>query len=250
MLRRLAVLAVAVLATPGHADARELPVPIAELASAPFAGALPAAPEAAVVSPALAAGPLLARLVWLDPTGVARGTEAVVRSEVTRLLRAVGVSTAWRRGEPHEVAREGELRVIFLDRGAPRGHGAPVLGATPASFQGERFVWVHVPSVRAAAGVAGRASGPNLEVRAARELGLGLGRVIVHEVVHALAPSVPHGRGLMAARLDRSMLTTASVRLDPEVGLAVRSALEGRVSPPAAATDLLAAESAREERHR
>jgi hypothetical protein len=250
MLRTVAVLAVAVLATPGHVDARELPVPIAELASALLTGAPPTAPDAAVVSPALAAERRLARLVWLDPTGVARGTEAVVRSEVSRLLRAAGVSTAWRRGEPHEVAREGELRVIFLDREAPREHGAPVLGATPSSFQGERFVWVHVPSVRAAAGVAGRSSGPNLDVRAARELGLGLGRVIVHEVVHALAPFVPHGRGLMAARLDRSMLTTASVTLDPEVGFAVRSALQGVLPPPAAATDLLAAESAREGRQR
>lgn len=249
MLRTLAVLAVAVIATPGHADARELPVPIAELASAPFAGALPAARPASVVTPALATPPL-ARLVWLDPTGVARGTEAVAQSEVARLLRKLGVETAWRRGEPHEVAREGELRVIFLDRATKREHGAPVLGATPASFQGERFVWVHVPSVSAAAGVAGRSGGPSLDLRAARELGLGLGRVIVHEVVHALAPFVPHGRGLMAARLDRSMLTNASVLLDPEVGLALRSALQGRVPPPVPASDLLAAESAREERHR
>ena len=118
-----------------------------------------------------------------------------------------------------------------------------MLGATPSSFQGERFVWVHVPSVRAAAGRPTRGSGPNLEFHSARRLGIALARVIAHEVVHALAPELPHGSGLMSARLDQRMLTAPTIAIDPQVGLAVRTALAG--APPAArpADAILAVES-------
>jgi len=241
MLRRN-VLAVAGLSITAVATASE--VPVADLAAAP------------VVSESLATLPLVpavsqtpsARLVWLDPAGAAFGTEAMVRPEVARVLRAMGVSASWRRGESHELAREGELRVIFLNRGAERGQGVPVLGATPASFQGERFLWVHVPSVRAAVGV--QPSGASLDVHSARRLGIALARVIAHEVVHALAPSLPHGSGLMSARLDRRMLTDASIAVDPQVGLALRTAILG-ATPASRPTDtILAVESTYREPYR
>lgn len=244
MLRRI-VLAVAGLSITTVAFASE--VSIAELVSRPLVSGPPAAEPALV--PAESPAPA-ARLVWLDPASAASGTEALVRPEVTRLLRAMGVTASWRRGEPHELARPGELRVIFLDRGAEREHRVPVLGATPSSFQGERFVWVHVPSVRAAANVSSQRSGPNLDLHSARRLGLALGRVIAHEVVHAIAPELPHGRGLMSARLDRGMLTATSIAIDPQVGVAVRKALAG--APPAArpADTILAVESTYREPYR
>ncbi len=234
MLRRV-VLAVAALVTPTLLSASE--VPIAELASAPFVSDAVAPPD---LVPAEAPA---ARLVWLDPVGSALGTEAVVRPEVSRLLREMGVASSWRRGDPQELARPGELRVIFLNRATQREH-VPVLGATPASFQGERFLWVHVPSVRTAAGVSSQKSWPSLDIHSARRLGIALARVIAHEVVHAVAPELPHGTGLMSARLDQRMLTAPSIKIDPQVGLAVRAALVA--APPAArpAETILAAESA------
>lgn len=243
MLRRI-VLAVAGLVMSHAASASELP--IAELASAPFVSG---APSAMVLVPAAREEPA-ARLVWLDPAGVALGTEAVVRPEVLRLLRQMGVEATWRRGEPQELARTGELRVIFLNRGTQRRHDAPVLGATPASFQGERFVWVHVPSVRVAAGVSSQRTGPSLDLHSARRLGIALARVIAHEIVHAIAPALPHGTGLMSARLDRYMLTDGSIAIDPLVGLSVRAALAGaRLAsrPPGA---ILAVESTYKEPYR
>jgi hypothetical protein len=54
----------------------------------------------------------------------------------------------------------------------------------------------------------------------------------------------------MAARLDRSMLTAASVKVDPEVGFALRAALAGAPPAPVAASEILAAESAQGGRHR
>ena len=240
MLRRNAVLAAASVVIAGVASAGEMPV--ADVPDAPLVSPAPVMPElAGRVLP-----PPAARLVWMDPTSAALGTEAVVRPEVTRLLREMGVAGSWRKGGPHEVAQPGELRVIFLDRPAASEHGVPVLGATPTSFLADRFVWVHVPSVRAAAGVASQRTGPSLDPHSARRLGIAMARVIAHEVVHALAPTVPHGTGLMASRLDRATMTAPSIKVDPEVGLALRNALTLPQAPgaaPPAGDAMLAVES-------
>ena len=242
MLRR-DVLALAGLLVTTAATASE--VPVAELAAAPFVSG----PLATLPRVPAAGGAPAARLVWIDPADEAFGTEAVVRPEVTRVLREMGVSASWRRAEPRELAREGELRVIFLNRAAERDHRVPVLGATPASFQGERFVWVHVPSVRAAVGI-GQRSGPGLDVHSARRLGIALSRVITHELVHALAPSLPHGTGLMSARLDRRMLTAASIAIDPQLALAVRTAILAMVPAARPSDTMLAVESIYREPYR
>lgn len=218
MLRRDAVLAAASLMLASLASAGE--VPVVEVPDVPFVSPAPGMPELV-----RDAQPPAARLVWMDPASAALGTEAVVRPEVTRLLREMGVAGSWRKGGPHEIAQPGELRVIFLDRPSTSEHGVPVLGATPTSFLADRFVWVHVPSVRAAAGVSSLRTGPSLDPHSARRLGIAMARVIAHEVVHALAPAVPHGAGLMASRLDRRTLTAPSIKVDPEVGLALRNAL-------------------------
>jgi hypothetical protein len=103
--------------------------------------------------------------------------------------------------------------------------------------------------VRTAVGI-GQRSGPGLDVHSARRLGIALARVIAHEVVHALAPSLPHGSGLMSARLDRRMLTAATIAFDPQVGLAVRTAILG-AAPAARPTDtILAVESTYREPYR
>jgi hypothetical protein len=84
----------------------------------------------------------------------------------------------------------------------------------------------------------------------ARALGVAVGRVIAHEVVHALAPSVPHGVGLMSASLTRRHLTAASIPVDPEVALALQSALRGEVLLPRPDTGVLAAATEAEETER
>jgi hypothetical protein len=175
------------------------------------------------------ADPLSVRLVWVDPARVAVGVEVVARDEARSLLRKMGLSVSWRRGEAREVARPGEVRVILLDRGAALAPGTPILGATPTRFEVSPFVWVHVPSVRAAMGLR---AGPfaALDPPCLRAFAVALGRVVVHEVVHALAPSVPHGTGLMSEKLTHRQLTAGKLAVDPEVVLAVRAALRGEPS--------------------
>jgi hypothetical protein len=55
-----------------------------------------------------------------------------------------------------------------------------------------------------------------------RDLGRALGRVVAHEVVHALAPSAPHALdGLMGEKLNRSFLQKFRVPEDSEMKEAV-----------------------------
>ena len=181
----------------------------------------------------LAASPVL-RLVWVDPAGVGVGAEAVARNEARSLLRKMGATVSWRRGDASEMARPGEVRVILLDRAAA-SFGKAVLGATPPRFEVAPFVWVHVPSVRAVIGLDPRGSVLTLSLPASRALAIALGRVAAHELVHALAPSVPHGTGLMSATFTTRQLTAPSIPFEPEVGLAVRAALRG--DPPGSRPD-------------
>jgi len=253
MTSRFAALALASgsLWVPGAATATEFPVPELFLWTG-TTSVTPARPAVPLLAPELApqlerpAMPV-ARLVWLDPAGIALGADQVAQPAVTELLREMGVEARWRRGDPHELSRPGELRIILLPRPGVFENGLPVLGATPAQFEGEPHVWVHVPSVGSAVGIDRMRPGMRLDVHAARRLGTGLSRVVAHELVHALVPALPHGKGLMAARLDRRMLTGPSVPVDADVGLAVRAALAG-IRPVAPPTDtILAAESSREE---
>ncbi len=185
--------------------------------------------------PAPAAAPLVAppstlRLVWIDPTGAAVGADAAARDEARSVLRKMGAEVSWRRGDAGEPASAGEVRVILLDRAAENG-GRAVLGATPPHFDVAPFIWVHVPSVRAVIGLDPRGSASTTPFPATRTLATALGRVVAHELVHALAPAVPHGTGLMSASLTQRYLTAPSIPVDAEVSLAVRAALRG--DPPA-----------------
>ena len=119
-----------------------------------------------------------------------------------------------------------------------------MLGATPPRFEVAPFVWVHVPSVRAVIGLDPRGPAFTLAPPASRALAIALGRVVAHELVHALAPSVPHGTGLMSAALTYRQLTAPSIPFEAEVGLAVQAALRGDPLGPRPDTGVLAAATA------
>jgi hypothetical protein len=211
----------------------------------PPAGTVAGAPPAAGLAVATEPLPTL-RLAWVDPASAAALGGASARDEAARVFKTMGIPTSWRRAEAREAARAGEVRVILLNRGALNENHAIVLGATPSHFEDAPLVWIHVPGVLDALGLAGR--GPAaLGPRDVYCLGIALGRVIAHELVHALAPGLPHGRGLMASRLTRADLLASSMPAAPDVGRAVRGALAGA---PVAGRDggLLAVEHARDER--
>jgi len=202
---------------------------------------------AASVPPAAAAeaGPL--RLAWVDPSGAARGLEFFAQAEASAQLRRAGLRVSWRRARAEELARADEVRVILLDRAATRGSGTFVLGATPARAVDHPHVWIHVPGIRSVLGFEVRPT-PN-EPRA-RTLAVAVGRVIAHEVIHSVAPAVPHGLGLMAPSFGCAQLTAPWIELDPGLALAVRAARGADPSAPLPRSGVVAAAGAWEERPR
>jgi hypothetical protein len=175
-------------------------------------------------------------LAWLDVTGSGRQAEGVARSEARSILRAMGLHSTWRRAAAGEPARPREIRVVLVDRLLldPETR-EPVLGATPVGTRTHPVVWILVPGVRATLRLAPKPDGVPLSARHRRDLGVALGRVIAHEVVHVVAPRLSHGRGLMARALTRRDLLAPRISFDPGVALVVRAALRGApVSPPAA----------------
>jgi hypothetical protein len=201
MTGRFAALALASasLWVPAAATATEFPVPELFL----WTGTTSVTP----VTPARPAEPLLAtelarpampvaRLVWLDPAGIALGADQVAQPAVTELLREMGVEARWRRGDPHELARPGELRIILLPRPGVFENGLPVLGATPTRSSPASLAWVHVPSVATAVGIDRLRPGMRLDVHAARRLGTGLSRRIAPRAEFTRwCPPLPHGKG-------------------------------------------------------
>jgi hypothetical protein len=196
---------------------------------APAPPSLPATDASPASRPATSLPPTLS-LVWIDSAHEADGSEGAAREEALRLLAELGVTARWRRAGASDPVRAGDLRVILLDRAAVDRDGLPVLGATPDHFEGDPFFWVHAPSVRVALGLDPRRPVAFSELRDRHELGVAIGRVIAHETVHALAPGVPHGVGLMAPRLRRSDLVAKRLPVQPELGLALRAALVDRVA--------------------
>lgn len=197
------------------------------------------APRRTGPAPAPARSPS-ARLVWVDPARAAAGIDGLARNEVGSLLRRMGISVSWRSAVPGELGRAEEVRVILLDRAAANASGELILGSTPSHFEASRFVWVHVPNVRAALGL--RPDGPlaALELPSLRALAIALGRVVAHELVHALAPPASHGTGLMSAALTFRQLTAPRLPVDAEAGFALRAALRGEPSLPPAEAGVLA----------
>jgi len=169
------------------------------------------------------AGPVL-RLVWFDPSEIASGSESVARAETATLLARMGATVQWRRGTSGEVDRNDGVWVILVGEGPPDS-GEAVLGATRKGHSAAPVVWVRVPNVQAAIGISRGWSLLGLRPDEQRRLAVALGRVIAHEVVHAVVPSVPHGTGLMSGGLSRRQLTAASISVELDVALALQAAL-------------------------
>jgi hypothetical protein len=134
--------------------------------------------------------------------------------ELQDVLAPGGVGLGWRWAAAGGETRPAELRIVFLgSRGRGAHAGGRVLAA--AGLSGPvASVWVYVPNVALALGL--RPDVPPESLRGLRELGTALGRVVAHEVVHALAPEVPHGEGLLSARLHLGHLAFDAPRLGVE----------------------------------
>ena len=156
------------------------------------------------------------RAVGFEFARISPMTVKVMATEVDRLLAAAGARVEWRWAAPGTETAPDELCVVFLDSPG-RGSAAeqPVLGTTATGGSGSPpLIWISWPNVVHTLGF--RDDSPLDTFFVKRSLGVALGRVVAHEFVHALAPEVPHGSGLMAAGILPGALRRPRLDLDEE----------------------------------
>jgi hypothetical protein len=167
----------------------------------------------------------------VDVTGSARAAFAPAAREATRLLERMGVRATLRQGDAHTISSGSELTVVILPRRTPSaGLDEHVMGATHRTPLGAPAIWVYVAAIGETLGL-DLVHGHHLSPVQWRELGTALGRVVVHEVVHAVAPASPHvNGGLMASRMGRPLLVSSKLLIDAGTVDAFRCALAGQAA--------------------
>jgi hypothetical protein len=132
--------------------------------------------------------------------------------EAADILGRVGVRLRWRSGLPGTESAYDELRVVPLTTSRTRTKSGRMLGAT-STDEGPRTIWVDYANVAWVAGTTTE-SLVSASFFERRRVGVAMGRVIAHEVIHALVPDLPHaGEGVMGERLRGSLERPAT--LDP-----------------------------------
>lgn len=167
------------------------------------------------------------RLAWYDVHGMTPGAYGAARAEASRLLDRMGIPSDWRPGRLGEAGAPEEMRVIVLNRpGRGTGAGHLTMGAVPRGAV-SASLWVYLPSVLHTLGWNPTSIGPGSELWRRRDLGLALGRVVAHEVVHLLAPQLPHAGGLMSSSLNRKQMLAAEIAIDPAIVPVLQAGLRG-----------------------
>jgi hypothetical protein len=170
------------------------------------------------------------RAAEIDFASVPSLTRGVMRHELGSLLASVSLEVSWRRSAPDGETQPDELRVVLLrSAGAGTDRGA-LASARPRTLTAAT-IWVYLPTVARALGVEldSLITSPDSQ----RLVGLALGRVLAHEVVHVLAPELSHARaGVMRASLHPHVLTTGRASLDAECRAALASGARAWLARP------------------
>ena len=171
--------------------------------------------------------PLAVSLHLVDPEGVAPFALEGAYAEVERLFAPLGVRVT-AGGDA-----DGSIQVIMLAADRSRGGlHEEAMGAVARDPRQPAAVWIVLPNVQRALG------GTPGQWPALRQtlLSRAVGRILAHELIHLIAPDLPHaGSGLMRASVGRALLLGEEVGLDPALGPTVRQRLAaGRLRPPLA----------------
>ena len=164
-------------------------------------------------------------VMYFDAAELPTVAVEAMQRELERVLRLASIEV--RTIDPHRTPEFDRFRVsiLVLPR-APRGRWAHArtmgLATNKAPWPGDyRSIRVFVPNVmRTMRGCGGPLQEP--------QLGLALGRVAAHELVHVLAPAYGHAsrtRTIMSARVDCTVLLRRQVVLDADAIRAVRAGI-------------------------
>jgi hypothetical protein len=155
------------------------------------------------------------RLVWVDPGRQALLAFEGMATESHRLLQRMGVEAVWTRGQAGGPLPDALPVVLMRSSGRWSARDRHVMGAAPRSEGPAPAVWVYFQEVAWALGLDATPIG-SWTAENRRSFELALGRVVAHELVHAVLPDRPHARaGLMSERMHRSILVAQELDIDP-----------------------------------
>jgi hypothetical protein len=189
-----------------------------------FAIGLSLCTSAHAATAALAAETATHRLTihWSDPEGQFPFDKDGLVAEARALFAPLGIELDW--APAGSVVSRDHVQIILLaaDRSGGR-MGEHAMACVQSASGRPPAAWILVPRVRETLGLSSRSvpsDGPLLS-RA-------LARVMAHELVHLIAPQVPHAPGgLMNASLGREFLVgRIDAALDERVARAVRQAID------------------------
>jgi hypothetical protein len=166
------------------------------------------------------------RLVWIDVLSVAPYAFKSAARETSVILADAGIAVAWTHGDVSTVTTGDELKVVLM-AGVANGARLPehVMGGTRGGAQ-SHTTWIYLSNVLWALGLQDK--GPRgLSLHEEEQVARAVGRVVAHEIVHAVAPAVRHSdHGLMAGKLGRAYLIQATAALAPAEQKALRAGAE------------------------
>jgi hypothetical protein len=157
------------------------------------------------------------QLVWVDAHGLFPDFERV-HSEADVIFRDLGVDVCWEVGSDPRRSDAGERRIqVVLMPSEPSGWGISpnAMGVVliPASAQQDSVYLFYRPILRNIG--LGRRGGAMLNPRERRDTARAIARVLIHEVVHAIAPNLSHAdEGVMHDSLLMGALSNRGIEID------------------------------------
>jgi hypothetical protein len=183
-------------------------------------------------------------LVWQDPQRLVPRFDPA-RAEAERIFTSLGARVRWEVGsDPSERSSDVRRIQVVLMPSEPSSWKLPssALGVVllPDRTPQDRL-FLFYPAILRGLGIDG-ARGRMLEPREEKRVALALGRVVVHEVIHAVVPTLGHAKeGIMHDALTSSALSRRAAQLDERSRIAFLKAL---ASPKASSVRV--ADSSRE----
>jgi hypothetical protein len=160
-----------------------------------------------------------------------------VAKEVKSMFGEMGVTVHWWENEEDFTSHPSpvQLMVVMLpsEPGGPGWNRNPNSMGAVVHVENEpiEFLYIFFPSVMRGVGLNPK-SAKALKPGARRDLGRALGRVIAHEAIHAVIPSLDHASaGLLNDQLNHSFLQKRKVKLDPHSQEVFLSALAKKGTP-------------------
>ena len=150
------------------------------------------------------------RILWVETGSGDRVVREVGLAEARGVLEPFGVGLVWRCGPPATESSEDEIRVVPLARRLGEKAGRRILAAT-GTRDGLRTVWLDWAGMLWLVGLDADTLASTLPL-VKRRLGVALGRVLAHELIHALLPDLPHAsHGLMDEALREPLTVPATL---------------------------------------